>query len=128
MCFVEISKITFKFNSFNKTDDNASLEFNSKKKFFFWIVLFKLNFFFKKINFCTKKYLKRTITILKSPFHYKTPKHKLQYSFFMTTLKVSVDKKNKNRLINLLKHGFNTLKPHKIQITDPKTIVIKKLI
>lgn len=41
--------------------------------------------------------------ILKSPFHYKLPKHHIGYSFWITTIKVYCLNKQKYQLIKLFK-------------------------
>lgn len=53
-----------------------------KKKNFFLLITFFLLTNVVKVKIFQKKFLKRTLVLLKSPFHYKIAKHHLSYSFF----------------------------------------------
>ena len=71
--------------------------------------------FFYKPRVDIRRKFKRTIVVLKSPFHYKTPKHHIQYSYFTINTSFAVKAEHLLRARTVLTSFFLQNKPNRYQ-------------
>lgn len=69
-----------------------------------------------------KPKLRRNIVVLKSPFHYKGPKHHIQYKFFTITVSASVKPEFSDATFRILTSYFHQNKPHRAIIRRPRKL------
>lgn len=74
-----------------------------------------------------KRKLKRTIVVLKSPFHYKLPKHHIQYMYYRITVTVKVKQIYKFLTKQLFQQYFIQNKPHRLQTKQVFNLNLRKI-
>lgn len=124
---VEIVSFRLTINTFNKFALSANLSTRNKKKMF--------NFFFLLIStsYCSStrininKNVSRSFVILKSPFHYKTPKHHVQYSYYTAIIFLKTNLLYKQEVYEALSSFFILTKAHRLQTGNFKKLNIKNL-
>ena len=85
-------------------------------------------FSFSKVFIKEKKIHKRQVVVLKSPFHYKLPKHHLTYNFFITVCKCYVDAEYAEFLVKATTSVFFLINISKVQIGIPSKINLTDLV
>lgn len=102
-------------------------EKSKKKKFNFYLFLFIL-LSYSKISIREKKVFKRQVVVLKSPFHYKLPKHHLMYNFYVTVCSCVVQTKYVEALVQSTTSIFFLINISKTQVVTPTKLVLSDLL
>ena len=66
--------------------------------------------------------------VLRSPFHYKSPKHHIGYSFFTVTVRVVVSSTRIARTLRALRASTAQQKPHVCQIITRRSLSFLRLV
>lgn len=106
----------FIYNSFHNWFLTSTINTKLKAKSLPLYFLIYCNTLFIKPKITIKKKFKRTLVILKSPFHYKLPKHHIQYSYFNIIIQFTVNKLFFKQIFKILNSGFIHNKTKKILI------------
>lgn len=119
-------KITF--NTFNRWAGVGKLHGRLKEKLFNLYFMLYMSRIIVTPRVSLKKKVKRTIVVLKSPFHYKTPKHHIQYSYIAVYASLAVKLEFSKRVRYVLSQYFIQNKPHRIQMRTPQRVDFNKLL
>lgn len=116
---VEIVKIIFTLNSFRELANRSNLDNMRSLNLFFFLYYCSI---FKNVRLFTRKKTKRVLVILKSPFHYKLPKHHVSYEFWTHSARFLVPLKFSKLIHELLKKGLINDKPHSTAVSYVKKL------
>lgn len=122
---VEIVFIGVTYNTFNRSSDTQHIYGHLRAKLFSIYFLFYVSGLFKNPRVCTKRRVKRTIVVLKSPFHYKSPKHHIQYSYYSVYASVRVPYKGYKRVAEILSSYFIQNRAHRVLVRAPQTLSLR---
>lgn len=75
-----------------------------------------------------KKKIKRTFVVLKSPFHYKTPKHHIQYSYYSIHATMGVKIEYAKKIRSIMSAFFLQNKPNRVQENRPHRLSLSDLL
>lgn len=76
----------------------------------------------------TKRAVRRTIVVLKSPFHYKSPKHHIQYSYYTIHASVRVSRIYYKQVSATISHHLLQNKAHRLSIRIPQKLTLKSVL
>ena len=76
----------------------------------------------------TRRTVKRTLVVLKSPFHYKSPKHHIQYSYYTVYASVRVSILYYKKVATVLSRHFIQNRAHRVSIRVPHKLHLQYLI
>lgn len=122
-----MTELIYTIHSFNSLKSVLVVEKARKKKFSFFLFLYIL-FSMSKISIREKKIFKRQVVVLKSPFHYKLPKHHLMYNFFIVTCKCEIPTVLAEALIHASTSAFFLVNVTKLRIGSPAKLSLEDLI
>lgn len=76
----------------------------------------------------TKRAVKRTLVVLKSPFHYKSPKHHIQYSYYSIHASVRVSAVYYRQISQVLSRHFLQNRAHRISVRAPRRLSLPDML
>lgn len=76
----------------------------------------------------THRAVKRTLVVLKSPFHYKSPKHHIQYSYHTIHASVRVSSHYYRQVSRVLSRHFLQNRAHRILLRVPHRLCLRDLV
>ena len=117
-----------RMNSFNKLTRFTSVNKGIKRKEFSIMCVAYATSFLKKPNLRQNLRVKRQHVLLKSPFHFKTPKHHLYYSFYVISLSFCIKTPMLHKIKEFFAYGMVLLKPTKLAVRTKKTLALKNLV
>lgn len=116
--WVEIVQIKVTFNSFNKMAVTRHLKGNLKEKLFNLYFMFYMTNIIIKPRITVKRKIRRTFVVLKSPFHYKTPKHHIQYSYYAIYVCFTVASRFAHNAHKVVSSFFLQNKTNRVELRD----------
>lgn len=125
---VEIVHIKVTFHSFNKWSATRHLKGDLKEKLFNLYFMFYMSSALNKPRIQVRKKIKRTFVVLKSPFHYKTPKHHIQYSYYSIHATIGVKIEYAKKIRNIMSSFFLQNKPNRVQENRPRRLALSGLL
>ena len=76
----------------------------------------------------TRRAVKRTLVVLKSPFHYKTPKHHIQYAYYTVHATVRVSRAYYKQVAKTLSRHFLQNRAHRVTTRAPQRLELRSLV
>jgi hypothetical protein len=76
----------------------------------------------------TRRAVKRTLVVLKSPFHYKSPKHHIQYAYYTIHATVRVSRVYYRQVAKVLSKHFLQNRAHRVTMRAPQRINLRGLV
>ena len=122
-----MTELLLTIHSFNSLKTCLAVGNQLKKKFNFYLFMYIL-LSFSKASFKERKVFKRQVVVLKSPFHYKLPKHHLMYNFFVTTCRCYVLTNQAEALVTAITSVFYIVNVTKVKIGSPAKIELLDLL
>lgn len=121
-------RIYITFNTFHNWGTTYQLNTPLTQKTLPLYFLLYINQIFKNSKILIKRKLCRRLVVLKSPFHYKTPKHHIQYKYYTIKFNFLTTLINYKYVYNLLTTFFNQNKIYSTQIKKSKLFPTQNLI
>lgn len=98
------------------------------KKRLSWVYALYLAHKGTRCSFVVKRGVRRTMVVLRSPFHYKLPKHRIGYTFFTTTITVVCAPTLKKVMVLALRGAHSSGKPHVCRYTSQHSLSLERLL
>lgn len=99
-----------------------------KEKLFNLYFMFYMSSTLNRPRIQVKKKIKRTFVVLKSPFHYKTPKHHIQYAYYSIHATIGVKAAHAKIVRGVMSAFFLQNKPNRVQENRPSRLALNNLL